>query len=379
MKNPFILKGYGGPTLFCDREDETNLLIEHIDNGLNTTLYSLRRMGKTGLIHHLFNRLEKKEKTTCIYCDIYATRSTLDFTNALASAIVQAFPQSKPIGKKFLGFIKNLRPIISFDSLTGNPQITFDSKQTKIHENTIQELFKFLDAQKMKIVVAFDEFQQISSYPQENTEALLRTCIQRLKNVNFIFCGSKTSMITEMFNSAKRPFYSSTFPMHIGPVDKTKYAKFIRKQFKKDTRAISDNAIEFILDWTKTHTWYVQAVCNKLFAMNFKNIQIDEARRSAAQILKEHENTFYQYRSLLTAGQWKLLIAIANEESVSEPTAFEFVSRYKLGGPSSVRRTLDALVEKEMVYEEIIDADKVYFIQDVFLSRWLASKIFSWN
>jgi len=40
--------------LFCDREEETQFIIDNAKNGVNTTLFSIRRMGKTGLIHHVF-------------------------------------------------------------------------------------------------------------------------------------------------------------------------------------------------------------------------------------------------------------------------------------------------------------------------------------
>jgi hypothetical protein len=40
-------------------------------------------------------------------------------------------------------------------------------------------------------------------------EALLRSCIQHLKNVCFIFCGSRKDMVTNIFSNAKRPFFAS--------------------------------------------------------------------------------------------------------------------------------------------------------------------------
>jgi len=55
-------------------------------------------------------------------------------------------------------------------------------------------------------VFAIDEFQQITNYPEKNTEAFLRTHIQSSQNTVFIFCGSNQKLMHEMFNSAKRPF-----------------------------------------------------------------------------------------------------------------------------------------------------------------------------
>ena len=49
--NPFITIWYSGYELFCDREKEVKMLLSNAQNEVNTTLISVRRMGKTGLIY----------------------------------------------------------------------------------------------------------------------------------------------------------------------------------------------------------------------------------------------------------------------------------------------------------------------------------------
>ncbi len=87
--NPFLVSGYQGPGFFCDREDETGQLVTALANGRNVCLTSPRRMGKTGLILHLFNRLNAEDPAAkCFYIDIFATQSLHDFTAALAHVVV---------------------------------------------------------------------------------------------------------------------------------------------------------------------------------------------------------------------------------------------------------------------------------------------------
>jgi len=52
--NPFVISGYTAPEYFCDRQDELQKLKNGIKNGRNITLIAPRRIGKTGLINHLF-------------------------------------------------------------------------------------------------------------------------------------------------------------------------------------------------------------------------------------------------------------------------------------------------------------------------------------
>ncbi|MDQ3047973.1 MAG: ATP-binding protein, partial [Bacteroidota bacterium] len=204
IRNPFPVSGYYGKELFCDREDETFRLTSNAKNGINTTLLSIRRMGKTGLLFHTFEQLKKNKRTECIYIDIYATQTLNDFTNHLAAGILKAFPEKNTLGKKFLLLLKSLRPVISFDSLSGEPEVSFDFSTAKQNEQSLSGLIQFLESQSMNIIIAIDEFQQISTYPEKNTEALLRSIIQPLKNVRFIFSGSSKHMLTEIFSNSKR-------------------------------------------------------------------------------------------------------------------------------------------------------------------------------
>ena len=59
MENPFVLRPYESAELFCDREKETRDIIDDLENGINVTLISPRRYGKTGLVYHVFDELAK--------------------------------------------------------------------------------------------------------------------------------------------------------------------------------------------------------------------------------------------------------------------------------------------------------------------------------
>jgi len=57
MENPFVIKSYESKELFCDREEELQLMLRNCINNTDMTLISQRRMGKTGLILRLFDEL----------------------------------------------------------------------------------------------------------------------------------------------------------------------------------------------------------------------------------------------------------------------------------------------------------------------------------
>jgi hypothetical protein len=370
-QNPFISVGYRGPEYFCDREEESKQLDDFMKQGVHVTLFAIRRLGKTGLIQHVFYPHRNSKTVHCIYLDILSTGKLSDLVNQLATAIYNRFPEKSSIGKKMLELLMSFRPVISFDELTGNPSLSLKLESRAQQEQSIHNLFQFLDQQGGRIVFAIDEFQQILTYPEKNTEAILRTTMQQLTNTSFIFSGSNQKMMHEIFNSAKRPFFASCTNMQLDYIPKAAYSKFIHKKFKAHKRSITQESVDFICQWTKRHTFFTQHLSAAVFMQEAVAIDIEQTRMAALRILKLNEPNFYQYKNLLTSAQWNLLCALAQEEQVTQPTAKKFINQHKLGTPSLVKRGLEALLHKELIYYNSSVEQPYYEVYDKFLMRWI--------
>ena len=372
MKNPFVIKPYESKELFCDREEELSLMVQGCINHTDMTLISQRRMGKTGLILRLFDELhETGLNRQTIYVDIYASRSIDDFIKLLAEAAMRTFQPKSSIGEKLISFIKSLRPQLSFDTITGEPQLQIAYQTMHEKEYTLRGLFDFLDAQGEPVIIAIDEFQQIRDYPEKNMEALLRSYIQQTQNLTFIFCGSKKHLMADIFANEKKPFYSSTTFISLEKISEASYANFIRHHFNLDGRTIDDESIQFILDWTRRHTYYTQQLCHTIFANSDKNVTLDVVRAACGQLMKQGEAVYLQYRQMLTDKQWNYLIAVAKEGSVKQITASAFLKHHKIGTPSVSRRLAEALVEKGLLNDDVRIDGTTYTVSDVFFSHWL--------
>ena len=372
MKNPFTIVPYVSKEYFCDREKETETIIEYLQNGSNITLISPRRYGKTGLIYRVFDELkQQKSDINACYVDIYATESLDDFIKVFSEAVIASLKKKNAI-RSFFQFLGGLRPKLSYDPLSGNPELTLTFLSDHEKQQTLAGILKFIEQQDKKTIVAIDEFQQIRNY-NTNMEALLRSHIQPLHNVQFIFCGSKKHIMTEMFTDAKSPFYESTRCLYLEKIDRGIYADFIVNMFAKGKKTVTPEALDFILDWTRRHTFYTQSLCNHLFIKNTKNIGKEEVLRSANQILKENEQTFLQWRDLLTSHQWNYLKAVAKEQSVEKPYATQFLQKYGIGTSANSQRLLEALIDKELILATSTLEGVSYSVYNVFLSRWLES------
>ena len=370
IENPFLIIGYKSPEYFCDRKQETADLMETLRNGRNITLTSPRRMGKTGLIKHCFNLLKEQDQSIAIiYIDLFPTENLADFTQAFASAVLgQLDSNPMKLLKKTTEFFKALRPTITYDDITGKPKVSMDiAKGTESH--SIEQVFQYLKQTGKNCYIAFDEFQQIACYPEKNIEALLRSYVQDLHNVHFIFSGSQSHMLQEMFLSPKRPFYQSTAGKTIGTINEEAYYQFASGFFQKQGRELPDDIFHDIYQRYEGHTWYIQMILNRLYSKSARVIDNQLVQECVSNILTENE---YYYQSLLRAyakGQANLLKAIAKEKKVTEILSGSFISKYGLTATSSVKSALKRMLDDEIVYQ----SDDGYMIYDRFFGEWLSS------
>ncbi len=368
-KTPFPTTGYYGPGYFCDRKDELARLRQNIKGGNSTTLFALRRLGKTALIKHLFHYLGSKYVS--IYLDILSTESQGDLLNRLSTSIASQYSERTTFGKKAWSLIRSLRPVISYDPLSGTPLINIIPSADG-GKKSIEQLLGLLEGDSKPAVIAIDEFQQILEYPEKQTEAWLRSVIQQLRNVTFVFSGSQQHLMKDLFSNPDRPFYRSTQFMKLEKLDAGMYRDFIIRQYSSQSKSIAEETVAEILDWTDLHTYYVQLLCNRVFLSAGKEITSATWKEEAARILKEQEFVFFGYRDMLTRPQWDLLKAVAREGRVYQPTSGNFVSRHRLGNPATVLRSLNSLQKMELVFRETDSKGESYYgLYDILFRRWV--------
>lgn len=365
--NPFLISGYHSPEFFCDRERETATILDALHNGRNLTLIAPRRMGKTGLIRHAFYLLkEQHEDVVTLYMDIFSTQSLGDLVRLLASTVLGQLDSVPQKALNRIGqFIRSCRPVFTFDEYSGVPKVTIDVALAE-EEATLKEIFQYLASSEKRCYIAIDEFQQITEYPEKGVEALLRSYIQFLPNVNFIFAGSKKHVMQEMFTSSRKPFYQSTQILTIGTINREEYAQFAMNHFARHNTKLPRELFDVIYDKFDGHTWYVQALLNRLYGYH-QDVDMELIAYATEQIISEFSYSYIDLIKAYPVGIVRLLKAIACEKCVSEIFGGNFIAKYKLRAASSVSSSLKKLVDNELVYQ----TDKGYIIYDRFMGEWL--------
>lgn len=368
--NPFIIGSYAGNHYFCDREQETADLIRDLNNGRSIVLIAQRRMGKTGLIMHTFQQEEISRNYYVFFIDIFATSSLREFVYVFGSAILE---QLKPRGLKFLDrflqTITSLRTAIKLDATTGEPSLEIGLGSIPSVETTLEEIFAYLNEADKPCIIAFDEFQQIQNYTEKNMEALLRTQIQHCPNTRFIYAGSEPSMLIDMFGRANRPFYQSTFTLHLESIPAERYSEFVHMHFQENEKDIESDLITEVYNKFEGITLYLQILMNEIYLMTERGKTATTEYFEVA-LLSLVRRQAYIYQSLfadLTERQREIVRAIAAENLATNVTSSEFVRKYHLKSASSVQSALKGLSNKGIVGR----SSEGYVISDRLFKYWI--------
>ena len=321
-------------------------------------------------MHTFQHILSENKDALCLYIDIFPTKNQHEFVNMLGTEVLNtALSKGKAFGRKVLDFMGALRPVVGIDDMTGLPNVTvnIDPKESEI---SLKNTFNQLNRLDKEIFIAIDEFQQITTYPENGTEALLRSNIQFLRNIHFIFSGSKQHLMSEMFVSPQRPFYQSTDIMNLTPIEESTYYQFANNFFENKGGHIDREVFHKLYTNFDGYTWYIQSILNRLYECH-KAVETPEQLHSA--ILSVTASKAPQYESLsqfLTINQFAVLKAIARDGIVKEPTGKDFMKRHRLASASSIKTVLETLLEKELAYRQ----PEGYIVYDRFLNQHLNVK-----
>ncbi len=372
MRNPFQYGGVVSGEAFCNRKKELEDLLKSMENGEKLFVYSERRFGKTSLVRFALDKLPKKQYATA-YVDLWPTDGAFSFAAVTAKALSESMnTKAEKMLEMAKSFFARLSPSITISN-EGRPEVTFGAKSFGEPGAALEEVLeapqKIALQGKRRVVVVFDEFQQILEYGSDKVERQLRSIIQTHADVSYIFLGSRRHLIQKMFLDRSRPLYRAGGHYPLGPIKEKDWLPFIRKRFSDGGKTIDDEQIHLICGLTDGHPFYTQHLCHVLWDVCEKKGQIsEELIQSAVRTLLSHES--YAYTTLwesFAINQRRFLRGLASEPPGVRAFASDFIQRYGLRSASNAQRAIESLLERD-----IIDRDNGSFIMiDRFFKIWI--------
>ena len=376
IENPFKYGQIVSGNYFTDREKEIEEIKLDLLSGQNLIIYSPRRYGKTSLILKVLRELRKR-KVICIYVDLFKVFSKLRFAEVYSAGIAREISTKR---KDFLQVLRDILPsIIPKVTVKGDNLPTFEIEYVR-KEVDVDRLLSRLYEQpqiiaskrKKRVVVVFDEFQEVRNISQGEIEKELRSAVQHHQDVAYVFMGSKRHLIDLLFFDKKEPLYLIGKHLPLGKIPAQNLSKFISQRFAFTGINIKQDKIQFILDVTQCHPYYTQALCHEIWnlALGSKNVTSENIKSAIAQLIFREAYAYTTIWDSLTAKQQSFLFALTKEKE-AKVLSKDFVNRYNLESTSTVQKIVKSLVKREII-EKINNS---YSIRDPFFAEWIKREI----
>ncbi len=373
MRNPFEYGSIVEADSFCNRQKELAELRRAVDHGQRVFMSGERRLGKTSLIKLLISKLPKKDYLAA-YVDLWPTDNEASFIEAFASALTESASTTPQKMLEFASsFFARLVPSITLDN-EGKPEVNFSVTRGRDLKPTLDELLnapeKIAQRTNKKLLIVFDEFQQLFEYESDVIERSLRSILQQQPNVAYIFLGSRKHLISKMVLDKSRPFYKAGPHLSLGPIATDEWLAFITDRFKNSNKAISEAHIRALCDLTQGHPFYTQHLCHALWELTEASVTDAGIKEALTLLLAREDYAYSMIWESLTVTQRRLVEGLAVEPSDVQIFSADFLSAYDLKGASTAQRAAKALSQREIIDQE----SGHYFVVDRFFRLWIATK-----
>ncbi len=351
---------------FCARPVLARQLSRYVSAGQNVVIQGERRIGKTSLVHETIAGM-RGWKAIC--ADFMGVRSVTDVCNRLADALAR-FDDEENLYRKTLAMLAHVRPVATVDAMTGLPTITVDASASK-NPSSVNTLLDAVahHAQKRKVCVVMDEFQDVLDLPDgDQVLALMRSRIQHLADTCFVFLGSARNAMLSIFLSPKSPFYKSAVVFGVDEIPDDDFYAFAAGRFATGKRMLPRSLFQRVLEFVSRTSGDVQELCDAIWQVTSPGSTLTDAdMEKGVQVVFARESSAYAtFSKPLTSIQLRVLRALAVLGG-AHPLSGEFLRLADVTTPTTVKRALAALAKAELVY----DLNGEYKFVSPFFREWI--------
>ena len=292
MENPFKFGSLVDAPFFTDRVKELDYIVQFLKSENHLILMSPRRFGKSSLVKKAVGETGRP----FIWLNMQSVLSREDFAAKLLKAILKEYKF-----EKIKYYLRNFQvvPSVNMNPMTDEFSVSFqpsaDHGVTALED--VMDMLQKVSTPDRKLIVVFDEFQSILEI-DKHLDKQLRAIMQEQSGINYIFLGSQESMMTDIFENVKSPFYHFGMLMRLSKIPYEDFKEFIVERLAPvcQNRVIESNVLlpetlaDEILSFTGCHPYYTQelafAVWNNLSASEQDK---DVIRSSIEDIIAIHD------------------------------------------------------------------------------------------
>ena len=258
MENPFKFGTVVEAEYFTDRVKEVNYINQFIQSPNHLILISPRRFGKSSVVAKAITQSGRKSITV----NIQQVVSVAD----LAAKLMREFFKVHPMERiRHLTTHFRIIPTVTTNALTGTVDVSFQpGVDATILLEDVMELMEKAHTESDRLVVVLDEFQEILDLAPR-LDKKLRAIMQEQKHINYILLGSQESMMTDIFEKKKSPFYHFGELMRLGKLPRDNFHEYLTVRLENCFPNNHDELADDILDYTGSHPYYTQQLASNVW------------------------------------------------------------------------------------------------------------------
>ena len=258
MENPFKFGTIVEEEFFTDRVNEVAYITQFVQSANHLILISPRRFGKSSVVAKALKQSKRKHITI----NLQQVTSVSD----LSAKLLREFFKVHPL-ERVRHLITHFRviPTISTNPITGSMDVSFQPgvEGTVLLEDVLT-LIEKAHSEKDRLIVVLDEFQEILDLAP-NLDRQMRSIMQNQRNINYLLLGSQESMMTEIFEKKKSPFYHFGEMMRLGKLPYDDFHHYISERLASCFTDCCDDLSKKILEYTSCHPYYSQQLASNVW------------------------------------------------------------------------------------------------------------------
>ncbi|RLA83835.1 MAG: hypothetical protein DRG78_03180 [Epsilonproteobacteria bacterium] len=250
------LNAGGLSSLVVGRQDEIKILKTYINFTQHTVLTAPRRYGKTTLVNKVLDDL--KDEYLIVKLDIFEATNIKEICQNYLNAIYSSVGITNFLHKvkeSVFSLLEKFNLSYEVEGIKIGYEISKEEDINLLISKTFNFANQFSLLMNKKMIVFIDEFGDIEKFGQDFIKKL-RSYMQTHTNVIYIFAGSQTSVINNIFLNKENAFFNFATLMSIDMLQKDSTLEFL-SNLVIDKKSFSTEAISKLYDSTKFHPFYL--------------------------------------------------------------------------------------------------------------------------
>lgn len=354
MRNPFKFGTIVEDEFFTDRLNELKFIMRVMDSENHLILISPRRFGKSSLVV----KAAKQAGRPYLMLNLQKVVSTEDFAAKLLKEVFKLYTWEKV---KHLMSHFHFVPTISTNPITNGIDVSFQptSDSNVLLEDAMALLEKVSTPEK-RLIIIFDEFQEIVQIAK-GLDKQLRAIMQMQKGLNYIILGSQESMMTEIFERKKSPFYHFGTMMRLSKIPFQDFYDYVHERLSPVLPEKSDVVSQEILTLTNCHPYYTQQLASMVWELaKYESVKEHVVSLAVERLTNIHDLDFERLWVKFNRMDKLILRTLCQDENPLQNRQLATSTSF-----SAIKRLM------KMGY---VIRDEKYELEDPFFKRWIIEK-----